>query len=263
VHAAAEATFLCRRCGSFGCEACLFSPVEGREVCDACAAQGLGEAIPWERRKTLGTWKAFWATVRLASRSPRAFFRTPTTQASVLPALIHGVASFTVGLFSSYVLAGLLVMLGGGVAAVAVPEDQGGPVLGGLLGMYGCVITGMSPIALLFGPANALMGLVVAAAASHGVLSLLGKTGASFEDTLRAVAYANAPYVWSWVPLLGGFTWFWMVGLEVVALRETHRCGSDAAALAAIGYRVALVLALVLGYAAFVGGFLVLLRGRA
>lgn len=260
VHEGASASFLCTRCGSFGCEACEFTRLAKREVCVACAQKGLGEPIPWERRKELGTWRSFWQTVRLASRSPTRFFRTPTTQPSVMSAVAHGVAASTFGLLMSYIAAGVLVMIGGGVVALAVKDE--GPMIGAVLGAYGCFIAGMSPLALLFGPANALLGLVVAAAASHGTLALFKKTRGSFEDTLRAVSYANAPFVWSWVPVAGGFAYFWSVGLEVVALRETHRCGTDWAVAAAVGYRVALFLALVLGYVALFGGMLLLERGR-
>src|SRR5690606_33426595 len=117
VHEGAEASFTCTRCGCFGCDACAFSRVKDREVCAACADKGLGEPVPWERRKELGTWRAFWQTVKLASRSPTRFFRTPTTQPSVMGAVAHGVAASTVGLMLSYVVAGVLMMLGGGVAA--------------------------------------------------------------------------------------------------------------------------------------------------
>ena len=148
----------------------------------------------------------------------------------------------------SNLVLGLLMMLGGGATALFVP-DQTGETLGAGLGIYGCFFAGMSPLALLFGPASALMGLVVSAGAAHGVLALFKKTRGGFDDTLRAVCYANSPYVWYWIPLLGGFiAWFWMVGLEVIALRETHRCGSDWAAIAAIGYRVVLFGGLVTGY---------------
>ncbi len=261
VHEGAAASFVCTRCGSYGCDdACAFSRVRRREVCTACARKGLGEPIPWERRKELGTWRAFWQTVSLASRSPVRFFRTPTTQESVVSAVVHGVAASVFGLMVSYLVAGLLLMLGGGVAALAI-DDQG-PIIGGVLGAYGCFIAGMSPLALLFGPANALVGLVIAAAASHGLLALFKKTRASFEETLRAVSYANAPYVWSWVPIAGSLTYFWSVGLEVVALRERHRCGTDWAVAAAVGYRVVLFVTVVAGYVALFGGMLLLERSR-
>lgn len=257
VHYGAEASFTCTRCGSFGCDACAFSRLPGREVCAACADKGLGHPIPWERRKELGSWRAFWQTVRLATRSPTRFFRTPTTQPNVLGAMIHGVASVTVGMLLSYVAIGVLLMLTGGAAALAI-DGEDGRMAGTIFGLYGCLLAGMSPIALLFAPPQALFGLVVAAAASHGFLALFKKTRASFEDTLRAVSYANAPLVWSWVPLAGGLAYFWSVGLEVVALRETHRCGTDWALAAAVGYRVALFLAILVAYAALVAFFVLL-----
>lgn len=257
VHEDAEASFVCTRCGNFGCASCAFSAVSKREVCNACAQKGLGEPIPWERRKELGTWRAFWRTTQLASRTPTAFFRTPTTQPSPLGAMVHGVATYTVGLLLSYIVMGVLVMLGGGAVALFGGTDET-QTIGAVIGGYGCLLAGMSPTALLFAPAGELLGLVIAAAASHGTLALFKKTGASFEDTLRALSYANAPRVWVFIPVVGGFSYFWMLGVEVVALRETHRCGTDVAVLAALGYRVVLFLAFVLLYAALIGMVLVL-----
>lgn len=253
------ATFVCTRCGTFGCAACVFSPVRRSEVCRACAAGGLEEAIPWERWRELGAFKALLATARLVLRSPTAFFRTPTTTDSVFSAVVYGGLTFTLGLLLSYLVAGLLVMLGGGAAALLM-HDQGGETIGGLLGMYGCFIAGMSPLALLAGPANAVIGLVVSAGASHGFLALFKKTRGGFEDTLRVMSYANSPYLLAWVPVLGSAGWFWMVGLEVIGLRETHKCGTDWAMGAALVYRGVLLLSVIGVYALFVGGFFLLLQ---
>lgn len=257
LHEGADASFLCTRCGSFGCPSCAFSAVPEREVCSACAQKGLGEPIPWERRKELGTWRAFWRTAQLASRTPTAFFRTPTTQASPLGAMIHGVATYTFGLLLSYLVMGILVMLGGGAVALFGGTDET-QMLGAIIGGYGCLIAGMSPMALLFAPAGELLGLVIAAGASHGTLALFKKTRGSFEDTLRALSYANAPRIWVFIPVFGVFSYFWMLGVEVIALRETHRCGTDMAVLAALGFRVVLFVAVMVLYAALIGMVLVL-----
>lgn len=255
MHPDLDASFVCTRCGTFGCPACVFSAVDEREVCQACAQKGLGEPIPWERRKELGNWRAFWTTVRLCSRSPTAFFRTPTTQASSLGAVAHGILSHTLGLLLTYLVSGVLMMVSGGAVAL-IGQSETSSLVGIFLGAYGCVFAGMSPLALLVGPANALFGLIVAAAASHGTLALLKKTGAGFEDTLRVLSYANAPGVWVFIPVLGPLTYFWMIGVEVIALRETHRCSTDAAVLAAVAYRVLLFLVLVGLYAAVIGAFI-------
>ncbi|MGE0789186.1 MAG: YIP1 family protein [Sandaracinaceae bacterium] len=233
----APARFVCSRCGSFGCEACAFSTLPGREVCQGCAELGLGEPIPWERRKEQGNWSAFWRTAKLATREPTKFFRTPTTQESVFGAVAHGALTYTLGSMLGYVLSALLVMIGGGAIAMTLPNSDSNMV-GELVGFYGCMLLGMSPLALVFGPANAIFGLVFAAACSHATLALFGKANAGFESTLRALSYTNAPRIVFFVPVLGLFAWFWMLGMEVIALRETHRTSTDVAALAALGYRV-------------------------
>lgn len=262
VHPGALAAFVCARCGTFGCGACAFSTLPKREVCASCAQKGLGEPIPWERRKELGLWRGYWRTVRGVLRTPTAFFRTPPTEPGVFSAVVHGVASTTLGLLLSYVTIGLLVMLGGGAAALFVPGDES-ETIGLLLGAYGCFMVGMSPMALAFGPPNALLGLVVAGAGTHGFLALFKKTRAPFEETLRALSYANAPLAWSWIPVLGAITYPWMVGLEAIALRETHRCGTDWAVAAAVGFRLALLVLLLGVYAALFGAIFLLERGGA
>jgi hypothetical protein len=260
MHPEAGAAFVCKRCGSFACEElCAFSKLEGREVCRACASKGLGEPIPWERRKAVGSWRAFWQTVRLVTRKPAAFFRTPTTDGSVLGSVVHGTLSYTIGLVLTYCTLGLTMMLGsGGVSMVSEDVEAAGPI-GAFLGAYGCTILGAGPIFALMSIPNALLSIVIAAGVSHGVLALFKKTKGSFEDTLRAVSYANAPYVWSWIPVFGGLiAYVWVVWVEVIAVRETHRCGTDMAVLATVGYRVVFFVLVVTVYALFIGGLLML-----
>ncbi|MFK7989008.1 MAG: hypothetical protein AB8I08_23525 [Sandaracinaceae bacterium] len=258
VHPNDGAVFGCVRCGSYGCEACCFSDVNGIATCRDCADLGLGRPVPWEQRKEIGRIRAFWETTKLASRSPTRFFRTPTTVPSVMSAVGHAMLTSTIGLIISYLMAGGLVVLSGGAAALMLPGPQAEP-LGAIMAGYGCFIMGLSPLALLAGPANALFGVVYAAAAAHGTLALGGKATAKFEDTLRAVSYANAPYLWQWIPLAGIGSFFWMVGVELIAIRETHGCGSDWAALAVIAHRLVFAVVIATAYIVMTIGSLALL----
>ena len=256
-HAAA-ATFTCTRCGTFGCAECAFASVPGREVCRSCADAGLGEPIPWERRSEVGNLRSFWATAKLAATSPTRFFRTPTTRDNPFAALVFGTLCVTVGLFLTYALMGLLTLLAGGGVALLAPGEGAEPI-GAILGAYGCALLGGSPIlALLAGPMNALVGMVFSAACAHGTLALFKKTRGGFEDTLRVTSYSNAPYLLSFVPVLGALLWPWIVTIEVIGLREVHRCGTDWAAAAAIGYRVLFFLLVVGAYAAVVAAAVML-----
>lgn len=258
VHAEADATFGCVRCGSFGCEACCFSDVDGVATCRDCADLGLGRPVPWEQRKEIGRVRAFWQTAMLASRSPTRFFRTPSTVPGAMGAVLHAVLASTIGLMVSYLMAGFLVLLGGGATAAFLPGPDAAP-LGTIMAGYGCFIMGLTPMALLAGPANALLGVGYAAAAAHATLALGGKATAKFEDTLRAVSYANAPYLWQWVPLAGMVSFFWMIGVELIAIRETHRCGSDWAALAVIAHRVVFAIVVTVIYALITVGSIAML----
>lgn len=245
-----DAVFTCVRCGDFGCADCAFSSIPGREVCATCAKGGLSAPIPWERRDEIGKWRAFWDTTKLTLKSPVRFFKTPPTEASVLPAVVHGVLTVSVGLFITYVVVGALMILAGG--GLALLDGDLAPA-GAVLGIYGCAFVGLSPVlALLAAPTQALFGQVFAAACAHGILTLGKKTRGTFEDTLRVCSYANAPYALQFIPVLGSFTWFWVVGLEVIGLREAHRCGNDWAGFAAIGWRLAFTSVIVGGYVVLV-----------
>lgn len=252
VHPDEAAAFTCDRCGSFGCGACRFGgmPAPGVEraaFCVACARDGLDEPIPWERRAELGWWRAFVETTRLASMHPTRFFRTPTLERGAMGGLLYGVAANCVGQFALFVVLGVSLMLGGAVAGAAVD-----PLLGTLLAGYGCFLVGLTPLFVVQAPIQAVFGILVATAGSHGTLALGGRTSARFEDTLRAMGYATAPHVWVWLPACGvPLTYAWMLAVEYQAIRGTHRVSGDAAAVAIFGYRAVLLLGVLAIYAAF------------
>lgn len=256
VHADAGATFTCTRCGTFGCLDCLFSALAGREICRACAEPGLGEPIPWERRKELGLRRALWRTTVLACRQPARFYRTPATEAGVLWPMVYGMGVYTLAQLVLNVVMALLMLASGGVAALVAPE----PALGAVLAGYGlCMVVAMVPLTLIWAPISAAIGIVIAAGAAHVMLALMKRTKGSFEDTLRAVSYSNAPYFWSVIPGCGAIIgWVWMLVIEVIAVRETHRTTTGRAAVATLLYRFVLLGTLAVGYAALVAGMIML-----
>lgn len=265
VHPEVDARFTCARCGTFGCAGCRFGgePPEGVTnrvaVCRACAEGGLDEPVPWERRKELGLWRAFRETVRAASREPRRFHRTPSIEKGPAGALMFGLAAFGAGNLGLLLTIVLMIMLGGGAAGVALRE----PVVAAVGVGYGCLVIGMIPLSIGQVVLQALIGILVATAGAHGTLALSKKTGARFEDTLRAVSYAYAPYVWTyWIPGCGVYVaYFWALAVEWIGVRETHRIGNDATALAVLGYRLLFLLLLLGIYAALIALFFVYAPG--
>ncbi len=248
MHHETDGTFACARCGDYACARCLFGGEAGHEVCRTCASAGLETPIPWERRAELGWIRALLRTTKLVSLEPRRFFRTPATDQQVLWPVAYGVGVYTIG----QLVGNIIIMIGllalGGAAATTIP-DAG--VSGVLAGYLACWAVAIIPITLIQAPTVALMGIAGGAALTHLTLVVTRTKRGSFEQTLRAVSYANAPYLLYFVPCLGPIiAWLWMVGVEVVAVRETHRIGTDRAALAVLGYRVALIVLVVGVYAA-------------
>lgn len=261
VHEEADAVFVCGRCGTFGCLACVFAGTDrGTAICRACAARGLPEPIPWERRRELGWIRAFWQTTKLVSAQPTRFFATPTTESGLLGPMLYAVLAYTVGLALQLLSMGLaMVVTGGGLALFGEPTG------GAVLATYGlCFGVGMLPFTLASYPVYAILGALTAGGLGHGTLVLFKARTASFEQSLRAVCFANAPYFWTWVPCVGWFlSWPWVWAAEVIALRETHRTGTDKAAFAALGHRLLFTLLVIGVYAGLVALMVFLERGRA
>ena len=249
-HRDLPATFTCVRCGSYGCPNCVFAALPQKEICTTCAAPGLGHPIPWEQRKQRGWWRSFWRTIRLATGSPKRFFRTPATEEGALGPALFGILAYTAGQLLSMIGAvGLLCLASLGLLALA-PEPETGAVVAGY-SLFWMVL--VIPLTLLQAPVYGLFGILAGSGFAHVSLVLMKSANAGFESTLRAVSYANAPYVWYAVPCFGPiFGWVWMMGLEVIAIRETHRIGTDRALVAVLGYRIVFALLVVLGYGAIV-----------
>jgi hypothetical protein len=250
-HPDVTARVTCSRCGTYACDACVFSWIPQKEICRSCAAGGLGEPIPWERRREIGWWKAFWQTTKLASREPVKFFRTPPTEQGLWWPVLYGALAYTVGQVVLNLGMAIALMIGGGVTAIAMPEEPAiGLVFlgyGAFFGVFGVLMT------LVQAPMYGFVGIMIAAGAAHGMLSLMKKNTGTFEDTVRAVAYANAPYVWSWIPGCGMFIgWIWMIICETIGVRETHRIKTDRAVLAVVLYRALIFVLMVGGYVALI-----------
>ncbi|MFW6049789.1 MAG: hypothetical protein ACODAU_01375 [Myxococcota bacterium] len=252
VHAAAEAVFVCARCGSFGCAACLATPAPGGGVCHGCAARGLEGGVPWERWRQVGLLRAWWDTTRYALRSPTRLFRSPPHANGTVASLGYGLVSYTVGQLGYALFLALLMVGMGGLSAAAIE----GAERDFLLGYFGCMGAAVVPLMLVFAPFQGLIGALFAAVGAHAALALTRAPRAGFEQSLRAVSYANAAYVAYAVPCLGPLiALVWVPVLEAIGLREVHGVSTGRAAFAAVGWRVALLLVIAAGYALFFAFF--------
>jgi len=255
VHTDLGAQFLCVACGTYGCGACSFATTDHGTTCRACAARGLAETVPWERRRERGWMRAFWETTRLVCMEPKRFFATPAGESGMMGPASYAVVAYTVGSGIMLLSVGLLMLVGAGVAALS-----GETALGAMFGVYGgCITVGFIPFALIAYPLQGLVMVLLAAACSHGTLVLLKSQRATFEQSLRAVCYANAPYFWFFVPCIGWYgSTFWVWYCEGVALREVHRTTTDRAAIAVLAYRALIFVGIVMVYGLMIFGMFAL-----
>jgi hypothetical protein len=199
--------------------------------------------------------RAFWETTRLVSTQPKRVFATPAGESGLAGPASFAVIAYTLGGALMLLSIGLLMLVGAGVAGLA-----GETTLGAIFGIYGgCFTVGFIPFALIAYPLQGLVMVLVAAGCSHGTLMLLKSQRATFEQSLRAVCYANAPYFWMFVPCIGWYgTMFWVWYCEGVALREAHRTSTDRAAIAVLAYRMAFLMVVLALYGLLVFGMFAL-----
>ncbi len=256
-HPQARATFVCGRCGNYGCPHCVYGEQEeGRTVCTTC---GPREAIPWERRRELGWWKAFWQTTKQASRTPTAFFRAQQLEAGSVAPIGYGALAYTVGQLFWGIQITVLLSVGMAIALAVAPSGNSGGPSGAALGLiglavgllYGVFIMAMT---LFQAPVAALFGIMLSGGLTHLSLYLMKRTTAGFESTLRAMSYANAAHVYLGIPIVGPFVaMVWVPVVEIIGVRETHKCGTGAATFAVLAYRFVIIGGILSMYALLVG----------
>jgi hypothetical protein len=247
VHGERDAVFVCVRCGNFACADCAFSPLGDKTICAACASRGLPEPIPWERRRELGFWRALHRTTRAVCFSPTRFFRTPFVAPDMSGSLYYGAAIYTLGQ-ALYAATIALALLAGGIG-LGIAEDE--PIFAGVGVGYGlCLFVSIAVQAPIYG----LLGVLVSGALSHGTLALLKSANASFDASIRVVAYANGAQVFFAVPCVGLLAPMWVIWLETIGLREVHGISTAKALVATLGYRF-LLLGLFVGAYALVLAF--------
>jgi hypothetical protein len=111
------------------------------------------------------------------------------------------------------------------------------------------------------------IGVFVISAVYHGLLILFGGTRRGFETTVRTVAYASGPQLFSIVPFCGVLlVVLWQMVVTIIGLRETHGIETGkAAAVVLVPYLLCAIL--VVGLLAIVlvalpGGVDEILRSR-
>ncbi len=203
------------------------------------------DETPWDQRRANGTFRAWWATLKMVMVKPTEFFRLQANP-SISDAWFFSFISMCVGLAAvglyQVVFLGLFAGLGM-FAAGAAPMPWGFvilPMLGGMV--FGA----------LLGPF--IYGGIFACTI-HMALFFLAPQRREMGRTFRAAIYCMGPYAVCVIPMCGSsIAGVWMLVSLICAVKEVHQTNGWVAALAVlwpvvllVGCYILLVAALLLG----------------
>jgi hypothetical protein len=82
-------------------------------------------------------------------------------------------------------------------------------------------------------PIVCIISLFIGGAILQVIFSLLGGTG-TYEGTIRFIAYASAPMVFSWIPLLGMIAGIYGLYLYIIGGMNVHKVSIQKSAIAVL-----------------------------
>lgn len=249
-HPAFASAAPCARCGNFSCAACFEGAAAGDLRCGDCRAKHAAQLLPWDQRRELGSWRAFWRTVPEVMLRPDVTFARARPEGGTFDALwFIAIASF-LSLITSIIGIGLLV---GGAAAFMGKSSGGAGRVGSSEAVTGVfIVVAVIGFYLALGWFLTAVGVLFLSVLDHALIRLLGGAG-SYDVTLRANALSMAPAVVGLIPFCGAYVWpVWMLVAKVYAYKGLHKLSTGRAAAAALVPAVGLVVLLGAAYALFI-----------
>lgn len=212
----------------FNCVKCN-TPVDASSMqvipqrADAAGVFGAAGSSPWQKRKWIGLWPAWWRTVKMTMIRPTEFFQAHREESNA--------EAYRFAVMTSYLGPGIgmaLIGLFWASCSLFVPGARGGPPLGLLAGcMWIAAMVVPAVIPLLEGVFTG--GLI------HLALVFLAPHRRSFGHTYRLAQYSLGPMILCAIPLgPDSVGQIWSVVTTVIAVRTVHRVSGWVAAVAVL-----------------------------
>lgn len=185
----------------------------------------LPEQILWEQAGSQDWLKSLVATVREILTNPKSFF-----QKVALGQDLKRPLWFAIIINTTMFVIGQAFNIGFGLSPARFGMDaEQMQWLGSFFSLA------FLPFAIIFMALFVVATLFISAGVNHFCLYLLGAAHRNFEQSLRVVCYASAPYVLCFIPVLGGFLgWIWSFILTVIGLKTVHMTSTSRALLACL-----------------------------
>jgi len=210
-HPTRLATHICQECGALICSECVGENID-YPLCPRCR----GEEY---KQESIRDWKGYLTDLGSVLFKPQAFFSSVPPRGNVGRALLFGIgwavigkffqSLWSYGLFKEFYVP-FVEQLGQEFGQGLDTAAFSGPAyfVGGLFGS-------MVWIAFV---------LILATLAIHLCLMLFGGANQGLEASLKGIAYSQAAYVWSAVPVVGFLVApVWWIVCATVALKNFHR----------------------------------------
>lgn len=209
----------CPNCGKeiSGGRYCLFCGKELAPEQNQSDSVPVGEACPWEDMEKAGFQKALLDTIVSALFHPARFFASLSMKSKAKTALYFGVLVGSFGMIVNK----MWNILGGMFCPFIsrFTENQ-------------FLIGHSDAVGVLFSPLIVLVTIVFSALVTHFFLMITGGNKKGFSATFKVMCYGMAANVFMIIPFLGVLiSGCWMLTLEVIGIRETHKISTFRALL--------------------------------
>ncbi len=204
----------CQHCGTFSCGDCL-GMLNGRRICRTCVQEQRVTVygIPWERRKELGIFKAWGATVWGTVSNPVGFYTRTNPQGPIGESILF--ALFSTGVLFSMWIA-LMSLIGALIALVMIAEGAMGAAEIGMIAMIlGIYAIGFPLVTMIWGMIQPLI--------HHLVLLVIGGGTQGLRATYRAGMYSFGIVILQGIPCLNYVTWIWVAIVQGIGYSYVHR----------------------------------------
>jgi hypothetical protein len=232
VHPEKLAVDICSRCGGFACGSCLVVGADGQGICQSCFAREGGETVPlpWEKRKELGFFNAYWETTK------KIMFQPNTAFDRVIPETGQWWDPLSYAIFSNFIATFWILIIygiagGAGLIGAMTKSDSSNMSVGLVAG----IAVGVVFACIIFVPLMATMTVFIGGGIEHLCLKLIGVPTRGFEATVRAYCYGQAPMFWGVVPICGMYVYpIWALVCRIFAYKSMHKTTGGKAAAGAL-----------------------------
>ena len=234
-HEHVPAVGTCEHCGSFACGECL-GDLGGRLICRACVVDGRVEVglSPWDERKKLGLFAAWWATVKAVTLTPSDFFSRLAPSQFMGAAIGFALLAATPGQIANVIYNNLGNVLLFETLGVDLGQASGGDPFSQMLAPGSPV---MIVLQVVMAPLTVIMNAMIYGLLAHLGLMIVGGTTKKLEASLKVACYAAAINFWMIFPvpyINAVVVGIWSMVVLAIGLMKMHNTTGAKAAFAVL-----------------------------